>query len=51
MTISTLSSLLNTAPATPVMRPLCQKPPSPMTLIGRLVCVPETAAAEASDMP
>ena len=37
MTTSTQSSLLNTAPATPVIRPLCQKPPSPMTLIGRLL--------------
>ena len=48
---SSKASRQGTAPATPVSRPLCQKPPSPMTLIGRFACVPETAAAEASDMP
>ena len=35
MTISTPSPLLNRFEATPVMSPLCQKPPSPITAIGR----------------
>ena len=35
MTISTPSPLLNRLEATPVISPLCQKPPSPMIAIGR----------------
>ena len=36
MMISTPSPLLNRFDATPVISPLCQKPPSPMIAIGRL---------------
>ena len=42
---------LNTEPATPVIKPLCQKPPSPITPMGRVWFILLTAAAEASDMP
>ena len=51
MTISTPSFLLNRFEATPVISPLCQKPPSPITEIGRAIRFGATAAALASDMP
>ena len=51
MMISTPSPLLNRFDVTPVIRPLCQKPPSPMTAIGRRSKLGVTAAALASDMP
>src|SRR4029078_13691262 len=51
MTISTPSPLLNRLEATPVINPLCQNLPSPMTAIGRLSMFGVTAAALASDMP
>src|SRR4029450_9623025 len=51
ITISTPSPLLKRFEATPVTRPLCQKPPSPITAIGRRSMLGVTAAALASDMP
>jgi len=37
--------------ATPLVRPLCQKPPSPITEIVRLLKSGETALDEASPIP
>ncbi len=51
ITIRTPSPLLNRLEATPVIRPLCQKPPSPMIAIGRFCMFGVTAAALASDIP
>ncbi len=51
MTMSTPSPLLKRLLATPVMSPLCQKPPSPITAMERLAMLGPTAAALASDMP
>ena len=45
------SPLLNRLLATPVMTPLCQKPPSPITAIGRFAMFGPTAAALARLMP
>src|SRR5215472_8641074 len=50
MITSTPSPLLNTFEATPVIKPLCQKPPSPITAIGRFAMLGATAAALAKDM-
>jgi hypothetical protein len=42
---------LNRFEATPVIRPLCQKPPSPITAMVRFSMLGPTPAALASDMP
>jgi hypothetical protein len=47
----TESCLLYTALATPLVSPLCQKPPSPITEITRLPNAGATAPAEARPMP
>src|SRR6185503_4302191 len=51
MTMSTPSPLLNRFEATPVISPLCQKPPSPITAMGRFLRFGVTPAALASDIP
>src|SRR5450756_669175 len=51
MMISTPSSLLNTALATPEDTPLCQKPPSPITVTTRLSNIGPTADALARPRP
>jgi hypothetical protein len=51
MITSTPPPLLNTFEATPVINPLCQNPPSPITAMGRFAMFGATAAALASDMP
>ena len=49
MTINRPSCSLNTALVTPLVRPLCQKPPSPMMLIalcGSACLIPDELANE-----
>ena len=45
------SAMASAFDATPVISPLCQKPPSPMIAIGRRSILGVTAAALAKDMP
>ena len=51
MMTSTRSPRLNIDDATPDSKPLCQKPPSPITEMVRFCITGATAPAAASDMP
>jgi hypothetical protein len=51
MTIRMPSCLLIAATETPVVSPLCQKPPSPITVMTRLAKAGATAAALARPRP